>query len=184
MNLRQARREGRKKLGYVAQKFSLYSNLSVKENLRFYGGAYGLWGKKLQARMAEVMREFQLTDRADVMAAALPGGYKQRLSMAAALLHEPQILFLDEPTSGIDPLARRSFWQQITALSLRGTTIIITTHFMEEAEYCDRFMIQDKGKLLVLGSPQGIREQMAMPREDMNEIFLAIVEKSREVQAG
>ena len=104
--------------------------------------------------------------------------------MAAALLHEPQILFLDEPTSGIDPLARRSFWQQITALSLRGTTIIITTHFMEEAEYCDRFMIQDKGKLLVLGSPQGIREQMAMPREDMNEIFLAIVEKSREVQAG
>ena len=184
VNLRQARREGRKKLGYVAQKFSLYSNLSVKENLRFYGGAYGLWGKKLQARMAEVMREFQLTDRADVMAAALPGGYKQRLSMAAALLHEPQILFLDEPTSGIDPLARRSFWQQITALSLRGTTIIITTHFMEEAEYCDRFMIQDKGKLLVLGSPQGIREQMAMPREDMNEIFLAIVEKSREVQAG
>ena len=99
--------------------------------------------------------------------------------MAAALIHKPQILFLDEPTSGIDPLARRSFWQQITALSLQGTTIIITTHFMEEAEYCDRFMIQDHGELLVLGSPQEIRRNMAMPLEDMNEIFLAIVENYR-----
>ena len=129
--------------------------------------------------MTEVKQEFQLTDRADVLADELPGGYKQRLSMAAALIHDPQILFLDEPTSGIDPLARRRFWQQITDLSLRGTTIIITTHFMEEAEYCDRFMIQDHGQLLVLGSPQSIREQMDMPREDMNEIFLAIVENYR-----
>ena len=183
VNLRRARREGRSKLGYVAQKFSLYGNLSVKENLRFYGGVYGLRGKRLRERMAEVMQEFQLADKAEVLADELPGGYKQRLSMAAALIHDPQILFLDEPTSGIDPLARRSFWQQITALSLRGTTIIITTHFMEEAEYCDRFMIQDKGELLILGSPGEIREQLAMPLEDMNEIFLAIVEKSREVTA-
>jgi ABC-2 type transport system ATP-binding protein len=175
VDLREARREGRRNLGYVAQKFSLYGNLSVRENLRFYGGVYGLRGQELRARMATVMQEFQLTDRADVLADDLPGGYKQRLSMAAALIHDPQILFLDEPTSGIDPLARRRFWQQITDLSLRGTTIIITTHFMEEAEYCDRFMIQDHGQLLVLGSPQSIREQMAMPREDMNEIFLAIV---------
>ena len=180
VNLREARREGRRNLGYVAQKFSLYGNLSVRENLRFYGGVYGLHGKKLQERMAAVMQEFQLLDRADSLADDLPGGYRQRLSMAAALIHDPQILFLDEPTSGIDPLARRSFWQQITALSLRGTTIIITTHFMEEAEYCDRFMIQDHGELLVLGSPQEIRARMAMPREDMNEIFLAIVENYRE----
>ena len=175
VDLRETRREGRRNLGYVAQKFSLYGNLSVRENLRFYGGVYGLYGQALRTRMAAVMAEFQLTDRADVLAEALPGGYKQRLSMAAALIHEPQILFLDEPTSGIDPLARRRFWQQITDLSLRGTTIIITTHFMEEAEYCDRFMIQDHGQLLVLGSPQSVREQMSMPREDMNEIFLAIV---------
>ena len=151
----------------------------MRENLRFYGGVYGLYGQALRTRMAAVMAEFQLTDRADVLAEALPGGYKQRLSMAAALIHDPQILFLDEPTSGIDPLARRRFWQQITDLSLRGTTIIITTHFMEEAEYCDRFMIQDHGQLLVLGSPQSVREQMSMPREDMNEIFLAIVENHR-----
>lgn len=179
VDLRETRREGRRNLGYVAQKFSLYGNLSVRENLRFYGGVYGLYGQALRTRMAAVMAEFQLTDRADVLAEALPGGYKQRLSMAAALIHDPQILFLDEPTSGIDPLARRRFWQQITDLSLRGTTIIITTHFMEEAEYCDRFMIQDHGQLLVLGSPQSVREQMSMPREDMNEIFLAIVENHR-----
>lgn len=179
VDLRETRREGRRNLGYVAQKFSLYGNLSVRENLRFYGGVYGLYGQALRTRMAAVMAEFQLMDRADVLAEALPGGYKQRLSMAAALIHEPQILFLDEPTSGIDPLARRRFWQQITDLSLRGTTIIITTHFMEEAEYCDRFMIQDHGQLLVLGSPQSVREQMSMPREDMNEIFLAIVENHR-----
>ena len=179
VDLRETRREGRRNLGYVAQKFSLYGNLSVRENLRFYGGVYGLYGQALRTRMAAVMAEFQLTDRADVLAEALPGGYKQRLSMAAALIHEPQILFLDEPTSGIDPLARRRFWQQITDLSLRGTTIIITTHFMEEAEYCDRFMIQDHGQLLVLGSPQSVREQMSMPCEDMNEILLAIVENHR-----
>ena len=179
VNLREARRDGRRNLGYVAQKFSLYGNLSVKENLRFYGGVYGLRGKKLQQRMETVMQEFQLIEHADMLAETLPGGYKQRLSMAAALIHEPQILFLDEPTSGIDPLARRSFWQQITALALRGTTIIITTHFMEEAEYCDRFMIQDRGELLVLGSPQEIRDRMMMPHADMNEIFLAIVEKYR-----
>ena len=131
-----------------------------------------------------VLQEFQLTRYADILADHLPGGYRQRLSMAAALIHEPQILFLDEPTSGIDPLARRSFWQQITALALRGTTIIITTHFMEEAEYCDRFMIQDHGALLVLGSPQEIRERMAMPRADMNEIFLTIVEQYRAKEGG
>ena len=99
------------------------------------------------------MEEFQLRDRAEEQAEDLPGGYKQRLSMAAALLHRPQILFLDEPTSGIDPLARRRFWRQITDLSARGTTVVITTHFMEEAEYCDRVIIQDQGRLLALGSP-------------------------------
>lgn len=179
VNLREARREGRRKLGYVAQKFSLYGNLTVWDNLHFYGGVYGLHGKQLRDRIQAVMMEFQLTEKRDTLADDLPGGYKQRLSMAAALIHNPQILFLDEPTSGIDPLARRSFWQQITSLSLRGTTIIITTHFMEEAEYCDRFMIQDQGELLILGSPQEIRRKMAMPQEDMNEIFLAIVENYR-----
>ncbi|WP_432646760.1 ATP-binding cassette domain-containing protein [Mitsuokella sp.] len=179
VNLRTARIEARAKVGYVAQKFSLYSSLSVYENLRFFGGAYGLYGKHLYERIQAVMQEFHLEDAADRAAGSLPGGYKQRLSMAAALIHEPKILFLDEPTSGIDPLARRTFWREITALSERGTTIIITTHFMEEAEYCDRFMIQDHGKMLVLGSPAEIRQRMHLGSATMDDIFVAIVETSR-----
>lgn len=179
VNLRTARIEARAKVGYVAQKFSLYSSLSVYENLRFFGGAYGLYGKHLYERIQAVMQEFHLQDAADRAAGSLPGGYKQRLSMAAALIHEPKILFLDEPTSGIDPLARRTFWREITALSERGTTIIITTHFMEEAEYCDRFMIQDHGKMLVLGSPAEIRQRMHLGSATMDDIFVAIVETSR-----
>ncbi|MGN0949695.1 MAG: ATP-binding cassette domain-containing protein [Mitsuokella sp.] len=179
VNLRTARIEARAKVGYVAQKFSLYSSLSVYENLRFFGGAYGLFGAHLYERIQAVMQEFHLQDAADRAAGSLPGGYKQRLSMAAALIHEPKILFLDEPTSGIDPLARRTFWREITALSERGTTIIITTHFMEEAEYCDRFMIQDHGKMLVLGSPAEIRQRMHLGSATMDDIFVAIVETSR-----
>ena len=179
VNLRTARIEARANVGYVAQKFSLYSSLSVYENLRFFGGAYGLSGHHLFERIEAVMAEFHLREVADQAAGSLPGGYKQRLSMAAALIHEPKILFLAEPTSGIDPLARRTFWREITALSERGTTIIITTHFMEEAEYCDRFMIQDHGRMLVLGSPAEIRQRMQLPDATMDDIFVAIVEQAR-----
>lgn len=179
VNLRTARTQARNNIGYVAQKFSLYGDLSVEENLSFFGGAYGLYGKKLQQRMDEVLREFHLGEQEKTAAGKLPGGYKQRLSMAAALLHEPQILFLDEPTSGIDPLARRDFWRQITDLSARGTTIIVTTHFMEEAEYCDRMMIQDQGKLLAIGTPQEIRAATGGENLSMNEVFIRIVEKAR-----
>ena len=179
VDLRTARTEARRNIGYVAQKFSLYSQLTVYENLRFYGGTYGIPARELKQRIREVMEEFDLTNRAGHVAGELPGGYKQRLSMAAALIHKPKILFLDEPTSGIDPLARRTFWQQIAHLSAKGTTIIITTHFMDEAEYCDRMMIQDHGEMLVLGSPSEIRERMHMPGADMNAIFIAIVEQAR-----
>ncbi|MCI6233002.1 MAG: ATP-binding cassette domain-containing protein [Selenomonas sp.] len=182
VDLRTARTEARRNIGYVAQKFSLYSQLTVYENLRFFGGTYGIPALELKERIQEVMEEFDLTDRADHVAGELPGGYKQRLSMAAALIHRPKILFLDEPTSGINPLARRTFWQQIAHLSAKGTTIIITTHFMDEAEYCDRMMIQDHGEMLVLGSPSEIRERMQMPDADMNAIFIAIVEQSRAKQ--
>ena len=180
VNLRHARTQARVNIGYVAQKFSLYDTLTVYENLRFFGGAYGLYGDALERRIYEIMDEFGLTDKKDEDTSQLPGGYKQRLSMAAGLIHYPKILFLDEPTSGIDPLARRNFWQQITRLSAQGTTIIITTHFMDEAEYCDRFMIQDKGRLLILGSPADIREQVQLPKADMNEIFIEIVERARD----
>ena len=180
VNLRTARTQARTNIGYVAQKFSLYGTLTVDENLEFYGGAYGLSDKRLAERMRDVKEQFDLLEMSDKEAGELPGGYKQRLSMAAALLHEPLIIFLDEPTSGIDPLARRNFWQQITELAAEGKTIIVTTHFMEEAEYCDRIMIQDQGKMLAIGTPSEIRAQAGIEAVDMNEAFIAIVENARE----
>lgn len=178
-NLRTARAEARAKVGYVSQKFALYSNLTVLENLKFFGGAYGLSGEKLKQQIDKALQQYDL--KPHVKSGDLPGGYKQRLSMAAALLHEPEILFLDEPTSGIDPLARRSFWYSIGELANQGITIIITTHFMEEAEYCDRIAIQDAGKLLALGSPQQVRKLASKDKHigDMNEAFIAIVEQAR-----
>ena len=183
-NLRTARTQARAKIGYVSQKFSLYSKLSVLENLQFYGGIYGLPPRKLKERIQAVLEEFQLTGQEAHNAGDLPGGYKQRLSMACALLQEPEILFLDEPTSGIDPLARRMFWRQITDLACRGVTIIITTHFMEEAEYCDRIMIQDRGKCLVLGSPTRIRADLGMPDANMDDVFIEIVHRGRGEEAA
>lgn len=178
-NLRTARAEARAKVGYVSQKFALYSNLTVLENLKFFGGAYGLSGKKLNQQIDKALQQYDLKPHSK--SGDLPGGYKQRLSMAAALLHEPEILFLDEPTSGIDPLARRSFWYSIGELANQGITIIITTHFMEEAEYCDRIAIQDAGKLLALGSPQQVHKLASKDKHigDMNEAFIAIVEQAR-----
>ncbi|AIT78931.1 ATP-binding cassette domain-containing protein [Novosphingobium pentaromativorans] len=178
VNLRTARAAARARIGYVAQKFSLYSNLSVRENLEFFGGAYGLRGKMLRRRVDETLERFNLD--ASATCGLLPLGYKQRLAMATGLIHEPDILFLDEPTSGIDPLARRAFWRTITALSDEGVTIIVTTHFMEEAEYCDRIAIQDAGHLLALGTPREVREQAGNGEaDDMDRAFIAIVEQGR-----
>lgn len=183
VNLRTARARARSYIGYVAQKFSLYSALSVQENLCFFGRAYGLSGGQLQERIKTVAKQFNLSHCFGMTAGALPGGYKQRLSMAAALLHEPPILFLDEPTSGIDPLARRVFWRQLTDLAARGTTIIVTTHFMEEAEYCDRIMIQDQGRLIAIGTPAAIRLQGGESRT-MNDAFINIIEQERRKEDG
>ncbi|MAT68184.1 MAG: ABC transporter ATP-binding protein [Planctomycetaceae bacterium] len=183
MNLRKARAEARARIGYVSQKFALYGNLTVRENLEFFGGAYGLMGKRLRSRIADSLQQFDLDPSS--VSGSLPTGYKQRLAMATGLLHEPEILFLDEPTSGIDPLARRAFWRTITALAQGGVTVIITTHFMEEAEYCDRIAIQDAGKLLALGSPGEIRDRVdGGGARDMNSAFLAIVEQARSQEAA
>ena len=183
MNLRTARAQARAKIGYVSQKFALYGNLSVLDNLKFFGGAYGLSGKQLKQQIDKALLQFELKPHAK--SGDLPNGFKQRLSMAAALLHQPEIVFLDEPTSGIDPLARRSFWYTIGELANQGMTIIVTTHFMEEAEYCDRIAIQDAGKLLAIGTPQQIRGMAQLEGvNDMNSAFIAIVEQSRaDIQA-
>jgi ABC-2 type transport system ATP-binding protein len=180
VDLRLAKAEARRKIGYVAQKFSLYGNISVDDNLRFFGGVYGLHGAELAGRMAAVTDQFELGDHAGLPSGQLPGGFKQRLAMAAALLHEPEILFLDEPTSGADPLARRQFWRRITALAAEGTTVIVTTHFMEEAEYCDRILIQDAGSVLALGTPQEVRARAGDTAMSMDAAFIAIVEQSRD----
>ena len=178
VNLRHARAEARRKVGYVAQKFSLYGNLTVAENLKFFGTAYGLHGERLRQRTDDVLAQFQLAGQEDMASGQLPGGFKQRLAMAVGLLHSPEILFLDEPTSGADPLARREFWRRITALAAAGVTVVITTHFMEEAEYCDRIVIQDAGKLLAIGTPQQVREQ-AGGAAGMEQAFIGIVEQNR-----
>ncbi len=181
-DLRTSRAEARQKLGYVAQKFSLYGDLSVDENLDFFASAYGLRGAKKRERIAWSKDQFELGALATLPSGQLPGGFKQRLAMAAALLHEPDILFLDEATSGADPLARREFWGRITALSEQGVTVIVTTHFMEEAEYCDRIIILDAGRNLAEGTPAEIRAH-AKPKNgeepNMEDAFIAIVEESR-----
>ena len=182
-DLRRAGASARQRIGYVAQKFSLYGQLSVAENLGFFASAYGLRRDRKRKRIEWAMQQFELEPLARLPTAQLPGGFKQRLAMATALLHEPETLFLDEPTSGADPLARREFWRRITALAEQGVTVIVTTHFMEEAEYCDRVAIMDAGKVLAQGTPAEIRKR-AKPepgrQATMEDAFIAIVEESRQ----
>lgn len=181
-NLRKARAKARARLGYMAQQFSLYGQLSVKENFKFFGRAYGLSGRQLNNRMAWAFAEFGLSPWQDKPAGALPGGYKQRLSMATALLHEPDILFLDEPTSGVDPFARREFWLRINGFAEQGVTVIVTTHFMEEAEYCDRMVIISRGKTLAMGTPGEIRSLARTPENPdptMDDAFIALSQGDR-----
>jgi ABC-2 type transport system ATP-binding protein len=184
VDLRRARASARQRIGYVAQKFSLYGQLSVIENLEFFASAYNLRGVRKHDRLEWAMRQFDLLTLADLPSGSLPGGFKQRLAMAAALLHEPEILFLDEPTSGADPLARREFWRRITELAEHGVTVVVTTHFMEEAEYCDRVAIMDAGRILAQGTPAEIRSRASGDRTDnkvptMEDAFIAIVEEAR-----
>ena len=186
VDVRRAGAAARTRLGYVAQKFSLYGALTVRENLEFFASAYGLRGATRRERIDWAMRQFDLEHHESAPSGELPGGFKQRLAMGAALLHEPDILFLDEPTSGADPLARRAFWRRITALAEQGVTVIVTTHFMQEAEYCDHIAIMDSGRVLARGSPAEIR-QLARASEgtraSMEDAFIAVVEAARAGEA-
>ena len=167
--------QARENLGYMSQKFALYGDLSVIENLTFFASAYGLDGAQKQDRIDFLLREFELGEYRDRQAKTLPGGLKQRLAMAVALVHKPKLLFLDEPTSGADVPTRRQFWRWMTALSSAGTTIIVTTHFMEEALYCDRLLIQDAGLPLIMGTPEAVRAESAT----MDEAFIRVVKGAR-----
>ena len=147
-------------IGYMSQKFSLYLDLTVFENLDFYAGMYGLRGAEKFARVNEMIAEMQLEDKRDALSATLSGGLKQRLALACAILHKPHLLFLDEPTSAVDPISRRSFWQIIHGLALGGTTMVVTTHFMEEAEHCDEMVFLDAGKMVAHGSPKVLKDSI------------------------
>ena len=147
-------------IGYMSQKFSLYLDLTVFENLDFYAGMYGLRGAEKLARVNEMITEMQLEDKRDALSATLSGGLKQRLALACAILHKPRLLFLDEPTSAVDPISRRSFWQIIHGLALGGTTMVVTTHFMEEAEHCDEMVFLDAGKMVAQGSPKALKDSI------------------------
>ncbi len=147
----------RENIGYMSQKFSLYSDLSVIENLRFFGGVYGVKGARLTERLAFAVGMAGLKGREDALVADLSGGWKQRLALGCAVLHEPAILFLDEPTSGVDPASRRRFWDLIYALAGEGVCVVITTHYMDEAEYCNRIALINGGRLVALGSPSELK---------------------------
>ena len=179
VDMRKAAPRARARIGYMSQKFSLYGNLSVLENLRFFGSAYGLFGKRRRTRLEWALREFHLDAWKTRPSGTLPLGYKQRLALAAALIHEPRILFLDEPTSGVDPLARREFWRRISEQAARGVTVMVTTHFMEEAEYCDRLAIMLSGEILTVGSPSEIRRKArseARKEPTMEDAFIHLIE--------
>lgn len=152
--------EIRKTLGYVSQKFSLYNDLSVGENIDFFSGIYGVPKQRRPARKAYALRMAGLEERENTMTALLPGGWKQRLALGCAILHEPPILFLDEPTSGVDPIARRTFWDLIYQLSGAGQTVFVTTHYMEEAEYCHRLALMHAGRIIAMGVPAELKREM------------------------
>ncbi len=147
----------RANIGYMSQKFSLYSDLSVVENLRFFGGIYGVKGQRLTQRVEFAIEMAGLAGRADALVANLSGGWKQRLALGCAVLHQPPILFLDEPTTGVDPTSRRRFWDLIYSLAEEGVTILVTTHYMDEAEYCNRIALINQGRLVAMGSPSELK---------------------------
>ena len=182
LDLRRAASAARARIGYMSQKFSLYGNLTVAQNLDFFASAYGLAGNARRQRIDWALEEFALAAAADQLSGDLSLGYKQRLAMACALMHRPEILFLDEPTSGVDPIARREFWQRINALARQGVTVLVTTHFMEEAEYCDRLAIMAAGRILAMDEPAAIKSlarSAERPEPSLEDSFIRLIEATR-----
>ena len=182
VNLRTAAAAARARIGYMAQKFSLYGNLTVLHNLKFFSSAYGLRGARRSRQIDWALHTFGLASYAATESQSLPLGFKQRLALAVALMHEPEVLFLDEPTSGVDPLARRDFWAQINSLAEQGVTVLVTTHFMEEAEYCDRLVIMADGRMLAEGTPEEMKERHGEVegREiTMEDAFISLLESNQ-----
>ncbi len=149
----------KKRIGYMSQRFSLYNDLTIDENINFFGGVYGLEGNELNERKKWVLRMADLTGKEKILTGSLPGGIKQRLALGTAVIHRPPIVFLDEPTSGVDPISRRNFWELINELSADGTTLFVTTHYLEEAEYCNNIVLLDEGRVIAEGNSKELKER-------------------------
>lgn len=162
----------KKNIGYMSQKFSMYDDLTIKENITFFGGIYGLTKVQIKEKTTQLTTELGLEDAVDKLVGSLPLGWKQKLSFSVALLHEPKIVFLDEPTGGVDPITRRQFWEMIYAEAHKGTTIFVTTHYMDEAEYCDRVSIMVEGHIEALDTPKNLKKKYNVA--SMNEVFLKL----------
>jgi ABC-2 type transport system ATP-binding protein len=172
--------KARSQLGYMAQKFSLYGDLSTKQNLDFFSSVYGLENSKREAKIEHMINIFELQPYINYNSIELPLGFKQRLALACAIMHEPDVLFLDEPTSGVDPIARREFWNHINGMVEKGMTIMVTTHFMDEAEYCDRLALIYDGEVIALGTPEELKKTVRstqVPEPTLEDVFVALIEK-------
>ncbi len=163
-------------IGYMSQKFSLYGNLTVKENIHFYGGIYGLSGSTLQNATNTLIEDLGLSAHAHKLVKSLPLGWKQKIALSTAILHQPQIVFLDEPTGGVDPITRRQFWDMIYATADKGITVFVTTHYMDEAEYCDRVCIMVDGRIEALDTPDNLKTNLTA--KSMNDVFIQLARKS------
>ncbi len=162
----------KRRIGYMSQRFSLYADLTTRENIAFYAGIYGLGRSDIAKRSRDVIETLELTEVADRRIADLPLGWKQKLAFSVALLHEPSIVFLDEPTGGVDPIARRQFWEHIYGAADRGVTVFVTTHYMDEAEYCDRISIMVNGRIAALGTPTELKARFAT--DSVDELFVRL----------
>lgn len=170
-------------IGYMSQKFSLYGELTVEENIDFFSGVYGLAASRRQQRKDLVLEMMNLQTKRKTATRLLPGGWKQRLALGCAILHEPAILFLDEPTSGVDPIARRAFWELIYQLSRKGHTLFVTTHHMDEAEYCHRLALMHGGRIIALDSPDGLRKMVSEDlRPSIEDVFVSLIEAAERKQ--
>ena len=168
-------------IGYMSQKFSLYEDLTVAQNIEFYGGIYGLTRSQIEQKTDTMLDELDLHDRRDTMAQALPLGWKQRLALSVSLLHDPSIIFLDEPTGGVDPISRRNFWRIIYEIADSGKTVFVTTHYMDEAEYCGRLSIMYQGRIIEIGSPGGLKDKYGL--DSMQDIFVHLVGENASAEA-
>jgi ABC-2 type transport system ATP-binding protein len=172
----------RQRIGYMSQRFGLYDDLTVLENLRFYSGVYGLAGALRKARIQELVAEYGFADRLQQLAGTLSGGWKQRLALACATSHRPDLVFLDEPTAGVDPGSRRKFWELMRARAQRGMTVIVTTHYMDEAELCDRLAFMSRGHLIGVGTPKEITTRFDLPT--IEDVFIELQRRDEASLAG